>query len=156
MKVTLLKFPGIWDWGECRRRVLVTVRDKKSLITLPARDLVPNSGWKKSILKEGRSQICNLWYSYMALDVPSMVAINLSKHVYIQPWVGALRTDRQTDPSGTLVNMILDVNCAELMDIANTWLCDGAEPKTKDVVEEMCRLAQEATPELEGLLVPAE
>jgi hypothetical protein len=50
--------------------------------------------------------------------------------------------------------MILDVNAEELMVMANKRLCMNAAEKTREIMKEMCRLAQEATPELEGLLVP--
>ena len=50
--------------------------------------------------------------------------------------------------------MILDVNAEELMVMANKRLCMKSAEMTRKVMQEMCRLAQEATPELEGLLVP--
>jgi hypothetical protein len=50
--------------------------------------------------------------------------------------------------------MIYDINAEELMVIANKRLCRKAAGKTQEVVREMCRLAEEVTPELKGLLVP--
>ena len=50
--------------------------------------------------------------------------------------------------------MIWDVNAEELQEIANKRLCKMAAKETREVVEEMCRLAEGATPELTGLLVP--
>ena len=160
MKITLLKFPGIWDWGECRRRALVTVRNKKSLIKKLAGELTPSSTWKHRILEARHSPIRFLQYSFLIEDIPSNIATHLVRHVHAQPYVGSLRNDRQNDmdgdeaPRNTPVNMILDVNAEELMVIANKRLCTKASPKTREVVAEMCRLAQNATPELDGLLVP--
>ncbi len=54
----------------------------------------------------------------------------------------------------TPINMILDVNAEELMVMSNKRLCMKAAEKTRQIMLEMCRLAQEATPELTGLLVP--
>ena len=50
--------------------------------------------------------------------------------------------------------MIYDVNAEELMVIANKRLCQQASPETRQLVQDMCSLAEAATPELHGLLVP--
>ena len=49
--------------------------------------------------------------------------------------------------------MILDTNAEELMVISNKRLCLKASQETRQVVQAMCKLAEEATPELHGLLV---
>ena len=40
------------------------------------------------------------------------------------------------------------------MTIANKRLCNQAAKETREAVRQMCRLAEQATPELKGLLVP--
>ena len=62
--------------------------------------------------------------------------------------------DGDKAPRDTPVNMILDVNAEELMVIANKRLCRKASAKTREVVQDMCRLAEDVTPELMGLLAP--
>ena len=50
--------------------------------------------------------------------------------------------------------MWLVANAEELMTIANKRLCFKASQETRQIVQAMCKLAEEATPELHGLLVP--
>ena len=70
------------------------------------------------------------------------------------------RNDRQSDydrdaaRQDATISMIFDVNAEELQVIANKRLCQQAAKETRMVVWEMCRLAEEATPEIKGLLVP--
>lgn len=70
------------------------------------------------------------------------------------------RNDRQSEYDRTAarqdveVSMIWDINAEELQVIANKRLCKMASKETREVVKEICRLAEEATPELSGLLIP--
>ena len=57
-------------------------------------------------------------------------------------------------PQSAPVSMIYDTNAEELMVIANKRLCLKASQETRQIVQAMCKLAEEATPELHGLLVP--
>lgn len=155
MIVWLLDHPDEDDWIGAKRRALVTVGKGSGIIK------APTSEWKHKILEARHSPIRYLWYGFLIEDIPSNIATHLCRHVHAQPYVSSLRNDRQNDmdgdlaPRNTPVDMILDVNAEELMVIANKRLCNKAAPKTREVVQEMCRLAEEATPEFAGLLVPA-
>lgn len=155
MIVWLLDHPDEDDWIGAKRRALVTAGKGSGIIK------APTSEWKHKILEARHSPIRHLWYGFLIEDIPSNIATHLCRHVHAQPYVSSLRNDRQNDmdgdlaPRNTPVDMILDVNAEELMVIANKRLCNKAAPKTREVVQEMCRLAEEATPEFAGLLVPA-
>lgn len=155
MIVWLLDHPDEDDWIGVKRRALVTVGKGSGVIK------APTSEWKHKILEARHSPIRYLWYGFLIEDIPSNIATHLCRHVHAQPYVSSLRNDRQNDmdgdlaPRNTPVDMILDVNAEELMVIANKRLCNKAAPKTREVVQEMCRIAEEATPEFAGLLVPA-
>lgn len=155
MKVWLLESPDEDDWIACRRRALVTVYGK-GLGTISA----PSSDWRRRILEARHSPIRRLRYAFLIEDIPSNTATHLCRHVHAQPYVSSLRNDRQGAMDGDAarrdipVNMILDVNAEELMVIANKRLCLKAAENTRKVVQEICRLAEDATPELSGLLVP--
>ena len=88
------------------------------------------------------------------------MSVHLCRHVHAQPYVRSQRNDRQQEydrnsaPQDAPVDMILDVNAEELMVMANKRLCNKASEETRDAVTAMCRLAEDATPELRGLLVP--
>lgn len=149
--VILLSSPTDTDWMEVKRRALVTV-GKRSVTS-------PSSEWKRAILEARHSPIRYLRYSFW-IECPSWVSVHLCRHVHAQPYVKSQRNDRQNDydrnkaPQDTPVCMILDVNAEELMVIANKRLCMQASPETRQVVREMCRISENATPELYGLLVP--
>lgn len=151
MKIDLIGRPYNYDWMEVKRRALVTVG--KSPINSPS------SEWKHSILKARHSPIRYLIYSYY-MEIPYWVSTHLARHVHAQPYIKSQRNDRQSDydrdaaRQDATISMIFDVNAEELQVIANKRLCQQAAEETRMVVWEMCRLAEEATPELQGLLVP--
>lgn len=155
MEVRLICAPTDYDWKECKRRALVTIYGKGLGMVKE-----PNSEWKHRILEARHSPIRYLRYSFLITDIPSNISVHLCRHIHAQPYVSSLRNDRQEAmdgdkaPRDTPVNMILDVNAEELMVIANKRLCQKASAKTREVVRMMCNKALEATPELEGLLVP--
>ena len=149
--VSLLSAPTDADWLECKRRALVTI-GKRPISP-------PDSDWKHRILEARHSPIRYLRYSFY-IECPSWVSVHLCRHVHAQPYVKTQRNDRQHDydrrkaPQDTPVSMIYDVNAEELMTIANKRLCSQASPETRQLVQDMCALAEAVTPELRGLLVP--
>lgn len=152
MTVELIESPSEKDWMECKRRALVTVGKK------PVN--APDSEWKHKILNARHSPIRYLRYSFF-ITCPSWVSVHLCRHVHAQPYVKSQRNDRQKDydrnkaPQDTEVCMIYDVNAEELMTIANKRLCGQASEETQELVQKICDLAEKATPEFKGLLVPA-
>lgn len=152
MKIELICSPSGYDWAQVYRRALVTVgKDRQK---------IPSSDWKRGILRARHSPIRYLVYSYYIHDIPSWVATHLVRHHEgFQPYVKSQRNDRQSDYDRNAarqdapVDMIIDVNAEALQVIANKRLCMKAAKETREVVQEMCRLAEEDTPEFEGLLV---
>lgn len=155
MKITLIDKPEESDWIGVKRRALITVYGKGTG-TIGE----PSPEWKRKILRARHSPIRYLRYGFLIEGIPSNTATHLCRHVHAQPYVSSLRNDRQDEMDGdsarrdTPVNMILDVNAEELMTIANKRLCRKAEERTRNVVMRMCELAANATPEIEGFLVP--
>lgn len=151
MKVELIEYPSENDWMQVKRRALVTEWKK------PVNP--PGSEWKHEILEARHSPIRHLLYSFY-MEIPSWVSVHLCRHVHAQPYVSSQRNDRQgmydrnAARQDATVRMILDVNAEELQVIANKRLCNQASAETREVVKEMCRLAEEVTPEFKGLLVP--
>ena len=151
MKVEMIGYPSDDDWMEVKRRALVTVG--KRPVTMPT------SEWKHSILRARHSPIRYLVYSFY-IELPSWVSVHLCRHIHAQPYVKSQRNDRQHEydrnsaRQDAIVSMIWDVNAEELQVIANKRLCNMAAKETRDVVREICELAESITPELKGLLVP--
>lgn len=151
MKIEIIGYPTEKDWMEVKRRALVTI-GKNPVKT-------PDSKWKHEILEARHSPIRYLMYSFY-MEIPSWVSVHLARHVHAQPYIKSQRNDRQEEydrnaaRQDTEVCMIFDVNAEELQVIANKRLCNMAAKETREVVMEMCRLAEEKTTELKGLLVP--
>lgn len=149
--VSLLSAPTDTDWLSVKFRALVTIGKK---VVNP-----PSSEWKHAILEARHSPIRCLRYSFY-IECPYWVSVHLCRHVHAQPYVKSQRNDRQDAydrndaPQSAPVSMILDVNAEELQVIANKRLCLKASQETRQVVQSMCNLAERATPELHGLLVP--
>lgn len=153
MIITLINAPTDNDWLEVKRRAMVTIGKDAAK--------VPDSMWKHRILKARHSPIRYLRYSFMICDVPTWVSTHLVRHnVGVQSYVKSQRNDRQSEydrnsaRQDAPVNMIIDMNAEALQNIANKRLCMKAAKETREVVERMCSLAIESTPELDGLLVP--
>lgn len=150
-RIKLIESPTEKDWLEVKRRALVTIGKK------PVNP--PTSEWKREILEARHSPIRYLRYSFY-LEIPSWVSVHLCRHIHAQSYVKSQRNDRQHDydrnaaRQDAMVSMIWDVNAEELQVIANKRLCNMASEETRMVVSQMCKLAEEATPELKGLLVP--
>lgn len=153
MDIELIRYPTDKDWLEVKRRALVTIGKKPVS--------APDDNWKHKILRARHSPIRYLIYSYYIHDIPSWVATHLVRHHEgFQPYVKSQRNDRQDKYDRNAarqdapVDMIIDLNAEALMVLANKRLCNQAARETQAVVEQMCALAENATPEIEGLLVP--
>lgn len=111
-------------------------------------------------LEARHSPIRELHFVFLIRDIPSNTATHFVRHVHAQPYVSSLRNDRQTAidgdlaPRNTPVDMMLSVNAEELMVMANKRLCTKAAQKTREVMQEMCRLASGAFPAISDFLVP--
>ena len=151
MLVELIKCPNDEDWMLCKTITLATVgKIAKSS---------PTSEWKQKILKARHSPIRLLNYYFKITKIPYYVSVHLCRHVHSLPFLETQRTDRtgvdrNQKPQNAPINMWLVANAEELMTIANKRLCLNASQETRQIVQAMCKLAEEATPELHGLLVP--
>lgn len=121
----------------------------------------PTSEFIRRLLVARHSPIRELRFSYVIRDIPYWVSVHLVRHhVGFQPYVQSQRNDRQTvydrtkAPQDAPVTMRVTLNAEALMNLANKRLCMKASPETREVVREMCTLAENAVPELRGLLVP--
>ena len=162
VRIVLIGAPSEERWMEVKQRAFVTqVELGKTGAKLDDGTMnPPTSEWKYRILKARHSPIRHLEYSFLLEGLPSWISVHLVRHVHAQPYVKSQRNDRQNKydrtkaPQDAPVDMIWDINGEELMVIANKRLCGQASQETRMVVKAMCALAEQHTPELEGLLVP--
>ena len=151
MKVKLIESPMQKDWGEAKRRALVTI----------GKEMVkePDFEWKVKMLKARHSPIRRLFFSFY-IECPYWVSVHLCRHIHAQPYVKSQRNDRQNDydrtkaTQDTTVCMIWDMNAEELITIANKRLCKQASKETREVVRMMCDLVIHKLPEFKSELVP--
>lgn len=154
MNVMLIQAPTEADWLLFKEAVWVTMGRRKRPTVLPSSLLRGN------VLRARHSPCRLLHYTFRIEGIPSNIATHLCRHVHALPFVSSLRNDRQdrmdgdSAPRNTPVDMLYQVNAEELQVIANKRLCNMASEQTREVVREMCALAEHATPELRGLLVP--
>lgn len=121
----------------------------------------PDSEWIHKMLEARHSPIRELIFRFVLRDIPYWTSVHLVRHHEGVNWyVQSQRNDRQskydrnTAPQGAPITMRASMNAEALMNIANKRLCNQASQETRSIVAEMCRLAEEAVPELNGLLVP--
>ena len=169
-RIYLIDAPDDNTWTWVKRRALITMYGCKPFSKVMTDDSEclpgilavdpPDSDWRHRILAARHSPIRYIRYSFLFDGIPSNTAVHFCRHIHAQAYCGSLRNDRQNVIDGdaarrdTPINMILDVNAEELMVMANKRLCMKSAEKTREIMQAMCILAQEATPELEGLLVP--
>lgn len=151
MQIKLTEFPTEKDWLEVKRRALVTVGLKTKT--------EPDISWKIKILRARHSPIRRLRFSF-DLEVPYFVSVHLARHIHAQPYIKTQRNDRQAGynrneaPQDYPVNMIWDITGEEMLIIANKRLCSCADPTTRFIVSEMCKLICQTNPEFTEFLVP--
>lgn len=154
MTVDLIYWPTDKEIYLMKRCMWVTMGKTGEPHTMPKPELIHD------LLRARHSPIRVLQFAFLIEGIPSNTATHLARHVHAQPYISSLRNDRQDRmdgdlaPRNTPVDMIYYVNAEELMVIANKRLCNKAAERTREVVELMCGMAQQAVPELKGLLVP--
>ena len=154
MKVELVGYPSAEDlmWmKECTIGTMLGHEAKKP----------PDSAFIRKLLVARHSPIREMVFKYVIRDLPYWVSVHLVRHhVGFQPYVSSQRNDRQDlydrnkAPQDAPVTMRITVNAEALLNLANKRLCMKASPETREVVKEMCRLAEIAMPEFDGLLQP--
>lgn len=116
---------------------------------------------KCNLLNAEHSPIRMLHFVFLLEGIPYYVSNHLVRHhVGCTPCVRSQRNDRQSvyDRNAARqdapVDMLWELNAQSLMDVARKRLCGMADPATRTIVEEMCRLVINACPEFRFFLVP--
>lgn len=153
MKIELVRYPKEEDLIWMKQCTLGTAgKDTSS---------PPSSDLTRKLLAARHSPIRELTFSYVIRNIPYWVSVHLVRHhVGFQPYVESQRNDRQSKydrnkaPQDASITMRITLNAEALLTLANKRLCMKASPETREVVKEMCRLAEEKVPELHEFLVP--
>lgn len=121
---------------------------------------LPSSEMLRKVLTARHSPIRVLTFAFLIEDVPYWVAMHLRTHKHMECFIQSQRNDRQdaydreAARQDAPVSMIVYLNAEMLQILANKRLCNKAAAGTIKIVKAMCDMAEEAMPELKGLLVP--
>ena len=150
--IQLLKFPSKQDWMECKDAALTTVG--KKAVNLP------DDVWKKKILLSEHSPIRELWFK-VRMVVPYYVSVHLVRHHEgVNHYVQSQRNDRQDKydrkkaPQDSMVIHEMSFNAQALLYMANKRLCKKADEKTREIMQDICKLISFNCPEFKYFLVP--
>lgn len=151
--IEILRHPTDEDWRRCKALALNTVGRTHAVSEV-------TDDWKRSMLRCEHSPIRTLMFT-IRMEVPYWVSVHLCRHKFgVEHYVSTQRNDRQDRydrtkaPQGALVFHVMDVNAAELMQIARMRLCHRAAPETREVVRRVCDAVIEVNPEFDGFLRP--
>lgn len=150
--IQLLKFPSKQDWMECKDAALTTVG--KKAVNLP------DDVWKKKILLSEHSPIRELWFK-VRMVIPYYVSVHLVRHHEgVNHFVQSQRNDRQDKydrkkaPQDSMVIHEMSFNAQALLYMANKRLCKKADEKTREIMQDICKLISFNCPEFKDFLVP--
>ena len=155
IKITLRRFPSNIDWARCYNLAIATMgKEWKD-------DFVPDSEWRRKILKAEHSPIRTLMFTIQIENIPYFSSVHFARHKYgVEPYISTQRNDRQRDydrhnaPQNAPVTMVLEVNAQELMHMARMRLCTKADKTTRYIMSMICMKVEEFCPEFNGFLIP--
>ena len=152
VKVEILRHPTEEDWERCKMLAMNTIGREWS-------GTVSNT-WKHKILKSGHSPIRTLMFT-IRMEIPYWVSVHFCRHKYgVEHYVSSQRNDRQDRydrtraPQGAFVVHVMDVNAAELMQMARMRLCRQASVETRMVMTLIRDAVVEVNPEFADFLQP--
>ena len=151
-KIELIRKPTEDDWMWCKTCTLNTVGKTSTNL--------PTSEWKKKLIASEHSPLREIMFGFRMI-IPYWVSVHFVRHhIGVNHYVQTQRSDRQDQydrnkaSQDTLVSHIMSINLQELVHMSHKRLCAQASPETRLVMAQLCDLALEAVPELEGFLVP--
>lgn len=150
--VEILRHPTDEDWERCKMLAMNTIGRKWSGEV--------SDDWKHKILKAEHSPIRTLMFT-VRMEVPYWVSTHFVRHKYgVEHYVSSQRNDRQDKydrtraPQGAFVVHVMDINAAELMQMARMRLCSQAAPETQVVMLRICDAVVATNPEFSPFLTP--
>lgn len=152
-KIEILRHPTEEDWRRCKFLAMNTIGKRWSGEV--------TDEWKHKILKAAHSPIRTLMFT-VRMEVPYWVAMHFRTHkIGVEHFISSQRNDRQNDydrtkaPQDAPVTHIMDINAAELIQMAQTRLCVGTvAPETREIMRAICDAVIETNPEFAPFFKP--
>ncbi len=152
MDVEILRHPTDEDWERCKMLAMNTIGKRWSGEV--------NDKWKRRMLRCEHSPIRTLMFT-IRIELPYWVAMHFRTHKYgIEHYISSQRNDRQTEydrnkaPQDHLVSYIMDVNAAELIQMARMRLCGQAAVETQMAMVAIRDAVVQVNPEFADFLKP--
>lgn len=153
VSVEILRHPTDEDWRRCKMLALNTIGRKYAGSEV-------TDGWKRKILRSEHSPIRTLMFT-IRMELPYWVSVHFCRHKYgVEHYVSSQRNDRQDKydrtraPQGAFVVHVMDINTAELMQMARMRLCRQASVETRMVMTLIRDAVIETNPEFADFLQP--
>ena len=153
VSVEILRHPTDEDWRRCKMLAFNTIGRKYAGSEV-------TDGWKRKILRSEHSPIRTLMFT-IRMELPYWVSVHFCRHKYgIEHYVSSQRNDRQDKydrteaPQGAFVVHVMDINAAELMQMARMRLCRQASVETRMVMTLIRDAVIEVNPEFADFLQP--
>lgn len=153
MKIEILRHPTEEDWKRCKALALNTMGKQYTGEQI-------TQEWKRKILFAGHSPIRTLMFT-IKMEVPYFVSVHFVRHKFgVEHYVQSQRNDRQSkykredQSQAAVVTHIMDVNAAELIQIAQMRLCRKAYAPTRMVMREIVKCVLWYNPEFYDVLKP--
>ena len=150
--VELLRHPTDEDWERCKMLAMNTIGKRWSGEV--------TEKWKRDILRSEHSPIRTLMFT-IRMELPYWVSVHFCRHKYgVEHYVSSQRNDRQDNydrnkaPQNAIVTHVMDINAAELMQVARMRLCRQASIETRMVMTEIRDAVVQANPEFADFLQP--
>lgn len=151
-KVEILRHPTEEDWRRCKMLAMYTIGKRWSGEV--------TDKWKRGILKGKHSPIRTLMFT-VCMEVPYWVSVHFVRHKFgVEHYVSSQRNDRQSNydrtkaPQDAMVTHVMDINAAELIQMAGMRLCGQASKETREAMRAICDAVIETNPEFEPFLKP--
>lgn len=152
ISVEILRHPTDEDWERCKMLAMNTVGKQWSGEV--------TEDWKRKILRSEHSPIRTLMFT-VRMELPYWVSVHFCRHKFgVEHYVSSQRNDRQDKydrteaPQGAMVTHVMDINAAELMQMARMRLCHQASFETQMVMKMIVDEVVESNPEFGPFLLP--
>ena len=152
MNVKIIRHPTQEDWDRAKYLALNTAG--KRMVSRAS------EAWKKSLLKCEPSPIRTLMFT-IEMTLPYYSSVHFVRHKFgVEHYVTSQRNDRQDRydrrkaPQDAEVVHIMDINVAELINMAHFRLCSQADETTWKMMQMIVDKVCEVCPEMKEVLVP--
>jgi thymidylate synthase ThyX len=149
MEIEILRFPTDVDWARCLFLARVT-QGKDGMIT-------PSEEWKRKIISAEHSPIRTLMYTIAMWQIPYFASVHFVRHKFgVEHYVKSQRVNpnRGEDRQDSPVNHVMDLNAQALINISRKRLCYKADPKTREIMEEIASKIFKVDPVMHDFMVP--